>query len=86
MITVGKLKEMLNEYNDDFVVVLSSDGEGNNYSPLWQIDDNGMFNKRDKEYAGIRELTETLIEQGFSEEDLADKKSYNADCILLYPE
>lgn len=86
MITVGKLKEMLKKYNDDFFVVLSSDGEGNNYSPLYQIDDNGMFNKRDREYAGIRELTKNLIEQGFSEEDLAEKKSYNVDCVLLYPE
>ncbi len=31
---VKKLKELLKEYPDDFDVILSSDAEGNSYSPL----------------------------------------------------
>lgn len=86
MITVGKLKKMLEKYNDEYVVILSSDEEGNNYAPLYQIDDNAVFNKRDREFAGIRELTNDLVKRGFSDEDLADKKEYNVNAILLYPE
>ena len=31
--TVGDLKVLLNQYNDDFLVVLSRDSEGNSFSP-----------------------------------------------------
>lgn len=33
-LTVGELKEQLKDVPDDAIVVLSSDSEGNNYSPL----------------------------------------------------
>lgn len=31
---VGKLKEILNELDDSVLIVMSSDAEGNSYSPL----------------------------------------------------
>ena len=31
--TVGDLKALLNQYDDDYLVILSSDSEGNNFSP-----------------------------------------------------
>lgn len=31
---IKELKELLETFNDDWEVVLSSDGEGNSYSPL----------------------------------------------------
>lgn len=36
--TVGELKEFLNDYDDDTLVVMSSDGEGNSFSPLYAAD------------------------------------------------
>lgn len=32
---VKELRELLEELDDDMIVVMSSDGEGNNYSPLY---------------------------------------------------
>ena len=34
MITVGELKLMLDEYDDNRIVVIATDGEGNSFSPL----------------------------------------------------
>lgn len=34
MITVKELKEIINDLSDETPIVMSSDGEGNNYSPL----------------------------------------------------
>jgi len=84
MIAVKKLKKMLEKYDDNYVVALSSDSEGNGYSFLCEIEDNAVFNSSG-EYIGIRELTSDLIDRGFSDEDLADKKSSNKNAIILYP-
>lgn len=37
MITVGELKLILDEYDDNRIVVIASDGEGNLYSPLGNV-------------------------------------------------
>lgn len=86
MITVGKLRMMLEKYDPEDLVIMSSDEEGNRYLPLYQIEENAVFNTRDDEYAGIRVLTKELEDAGFSEEDIAEKKSYNKNAIILYPE
>lgn len=38
-ITVRELREALADMSDDMVVVLSSDGEGNGFSPLGEVDE-----------------------------------------------
>ena len=35
---VNELKERLKDIPDDYEIVMSSDGEGNNYSPLADFD------------------------------------------------
>jgi hypothetical protein len=34
MATVGEIREWLEEFDDDLLVILSRDSEGNNYSPV----------------------------------------------------
>lgn len=34
MITVKQLRELLEQFDDDLIVVMSTDGEGNSFSPL----------------------------------------------------
>lgn len=34
MMTVKELRELLEQYDDDTIVIIASDGEGNSYSPL----------------------------------------------------
>lgn len=86
-VTVKELKEILNNVEDDAIVVLSSDEEGNSFSPL----DNsiGINNYEPNEnYRGEiypRELTEELIEKGWTEADLGEDKEKLLKCITLYP-
>ena len=37
MITVKKLKKLLSKFDDNAIIIISSDGEGNNFSPLETI-------------------------------------------------
>jgi hypothetical protein len=38
VINVKEFKERLKDVPDDYIVVMSSDAEGNNYSPLYELD------------------------------------------------
>lgn len=78
-----KVKELiarLNELDPEDIVVMSKDSEGNSYSPLADIDScvyaaettwNGEI--------GLRELTDTHREQGYTEDDLVEGE--NAVCL-----
>lgn len=85
--TVKELKELLQNEDDESIVVLSSDEEGNSFSPL---EDYGLDNfLPDENYGEIypRELAKDLIEKGYTEEDLGSKEDRKKmiKCITLYP-
>lgn len=48
MITVKKLKKLLEKEQDDAMVVLSSDEEGNSFSPLYEVCGLARYNKSDR--------------------------------------
>ena len=86
---VKELKELLNELNDEDLVVVSLDDQGNKYSPIedyyeciYVEDTDSWFGNT---YIRQKELTTELIEYGFTEEDI-----YNGDnginAVILYPE
>jgi hypothetical protein len=77
---VKELIEMLQEFNPDSVVIMQRDPEGNGYAPLSGAEDNGAWNKKDREY-GYATLTEELEEQGYSEEDCIDGEP----AVVLWP-
>jgi len=77
---VKELIEMLQEFNPDSVVIMQRDPEGNGYAPLSGAEDNGSWNKKDREY-GYATLTEELEEQGYSEEDCIDGEP----AVVLWP-
>ena len=84
--TVKNIKELLKEYDDDDIVVLSEDSEGNGFSPLADISVAVYVN----EYGTngdtyIRRLTQGLIDAGFAEEDLYHGPG-GENCIVLWPE
>jgi len=82
---VKELKKLLENCNDEDMVVLSLDGEGNSYSPLDGIEE--RIYVPETTYLGstyIKELTDELIKLGFSDEDLYHGK-YGFDAIVLYP-
>ena len=78
MMTVKEIKKELKKYSDNDIVVLSSDSEGNGYSPLCDIED-GKYNDRE---VYIKELTPELIRRGYTVDDLCED---GVDCIILYP-
>jgi len=89
MTTVKELIEILKTLNQDDIVILSSDPEGNSYSPIHP----GV--EIDMKYAGgqVRpaKLTDHHRKLGYTEEDLFDPVfDYEYDpvpvsCICLYP-
>jgi len=87
-VTVKELKELLQSEDDDAIIVLSSDEEGNSFSPMHESygADNFLSNGNYGELYP-RELTEDLIKQGCTEEDLGSKEDRKkmVKCITLYP-
>jgi hypothetical protein len=85
--TVKELIQQLQTYDQDLLVVLSKDGEGNGFSPLGQSDgDNNSYvpssTCRGELY--IDKLTPELIEEGYTEDDLPhDPQAVRA--VVLWP-
>ena len=77
--TVKELRKLLKNLDGDRLVVVSRDPEGNGYSPLFQIDENAMY---DDGEVGLEFLTEDLKKLHFSEEDIMED---GEKAIVLYP-
>ena len=71
---VKELKELLKDIPDDYEVIMSSDGEGNEYSPLAGADE------------AMYEASTTWCGYVYSEEDAQeDKYEYVQNALILYP-
>lgn len=66
-LTVGELREILAPLDADTIIVLSSDPEGNSYSPAYNADD--QRNYADGE-VGFRVLTPEIKADGYDHHDL----------------
>ena len=75
---VKELKALLRNLDDDTLVVLSSDAEGNQYSKLVQVD----LMQYDGESVGLNELTPEAKAQGYTEEDVMENGTH---AVVLYP-
>jgi hypothetical protein len=81
--TVKELKELLNQFNDNDLIIMSKDSEGNRYSPLSSLEEISYEAESSWEgIVGIRELTNEYIEAGYSEEDLVEN---GVNAVALYP-
>ena len=81
MITVGELIALLQQENPKRVVVMSRDEEGNGFMPLHAVE-TCAFNEDDGD-VGIEKLNESLVEAGYTEEDIM---TGGKPAILLVPE
>jgi hypothetical protein len=70
--TKKELVEMLSVWPDDYLVILSSDGEGNSFSPVSKPVSVGMY-EPDSSYSG----------EFFDREELEEGDIEN--CIVLWP-
>ena len=82
---VKEFKILVNSWDDEDEVIMSKDGEGNNFSPF------STYSKQiyvpDCTWSGEvyqRGLTPKMIEQGYSEEDLYDGNN-GVNAIVLWP-
>jgi hypothetical protein len=83
--TVKELIKKLQKIEDqDRIVILQKDPEGNGFYPLSDIDDNSVYDF-DNETVHIEKLTPNLIEEGFSEEDLAPDDINTKKALVLFP-
>jgi hypothetical protein len=79
-----KVKDLIKELSKldpEWVVVLSSDEEGNSFSELSDLETNAVFADRE---IHLRELTKDLEKQGFSDEDVYDGNN-GKNAVVLYP-
>ena len=82
---VKHLKQLLQLFDDDDEVVMSKDGEGNSYSPLYDIE-GVIYVPITKSYGEVypRSITAHMESDGFTKDDLYhDNDGINA--IVLYP-
>jgi hypothetical protein len=80
MITKAELIEMLKEYADDNVIVLSIDEEGNGFNLLRDVTADVYCDGE----TYIRELTDELKARRFNEDDLCPYED-GVNCITLWP-
>lgn len=85
---VKELKKYLEKCNDEDLVILQKDEEGNGYSPLAGADNNSVYTP-DSTWSGevsYKKLTPKLKKDGFSSEDV---KKIGEDgtvaCVVLWP-
>ena len=85
---VRELIEALNECDPEALVVLSSDGEGNRFSPVDGYDDRQVYIP-ETTWSGstkFAELTPELEKAGYDEEDCVDEDETDAvPCVILWP-
>jgi hypothetical protein len=81
--TVQELIDQLKTLDPNALIILSKDAEGNEYSPCQEEVYPVRYEAVTSWYGniGFSELTDQLIEEGYTEEDLVDGVS----AIVLYP-
>lgn len=88
---IKELIELLQQIEDqDALVVMSRDSEGNSFSPLAEPDYNENWRYfPDSTWSGemqMTKLTDEWIEQGFTDEDVVeDTKGRSVSAVVLWP-
>jgi len=77
---VYELIDLLKNFDPNALVIMQRDSEGNGYAPLNGAEDNGSWDKTEREY-GYTTLTPELEASGYSQEDCVDGEP----AIVLYP-
>jgi len=82
-ITVAQLIEQLKQCDPHRVVILSSDSEGNKYSPLCDTETGAYVPETNwNGEMRLEELTAEAIKAGYTEEDVAED---GVPALVLYP-
>lgn len=85
-ITVKELKKLLENVDENRIVILQNDAEGNGYSPLAGIDDESNY-RAYSTYSGevgYEKLTAALRKQGYSDGDVVSGDGAEP-ALILFP-
>jgi len=83
---VSELITVLNDYPGDSIVILSSDGEGNDYSPVSDLS-GALYEEGDSCRGDVyMDFTdEELEEEEMDKNEWLDRKTTMSKCVVLYP-
>ena len=81
--TVGELKKQLEEMNDDDIIVMSKNAEGNNFSPLVEIGFDLYL--ADSAWSGEIRPREFDKEYFIDREEYEEVKKEAVKCVTLWP-
>ncbi len=82
--TVKELRKLLEGVDENRIVIMSSDGEGNSFSPLADVNAENQSYAEDSTWSGevgFEVLTEELKKDGYEEGDVTK----GVPCIVLWP-
>lgn len=87
---LGKLKQLITDLDDDVLVVIASDAEGNNYSPVggYNTDYHYQAESSWNGYLMMDEIDFNAEQEYEDEENRITYKEYLADsepCVVLWP-
>lgn len=79
---VRELIEELSKVNPEAIVVKSSDDEGNSYQEVNNVDTNNAISYQEEYFVeiGLFELTDDLIREGFTDDDLVE----GPEAVVIY--
>ena len=80
---VKELKKLLEKVDDNRIVILAKDGEGNDFSLLAELDDESNY-EADSTWSGnvgIEKLTPEREKQGYTKEDV----NHGKPALVLWP-
>lgn len=83
-ITIKELKELIKDLDDDIMVVLSRDPEGNGYSPAHGYSHDHHFNAKEAEIVDFNEPEDYLLDE-LEPEELEKLKQSVDKCFVLWP-
>jgi hypothetical protein len=75
---VKELIKILKKADPDALVVVSSDGEGNNYSPVCDFDDSFRYEK-DTSWSGV------LVEKDDEDDEDGERWDAAEPCFVMWP-
>jgi len=83
-LTVKNLIKLLQDQNQESIVVLSSDPEGNRYRTVDAISDEGFY-REDGEIRGGDDLLQEMEDQEYTNEEKARALKDWRPCLVFYP-
>jgi len=83
---VKDLIEKLKLVDPELGVILQKDSEGNNYSPVSDVDVNVVYKAQTSYYGEVYDKTWTYEDADFETKEEWEKfKKETPDCVVLYP-